>query len=246
LVFLLAERGEFTEAAVHGDDAIHIAEVANHPFSLCTAYFGVGHLHLTRGVIDKAVGMLERSLETCRLWNLYQNVPRVAADLGYAYAVAGRRGEAMTLLTLADERAKAVGMVWRSLTGAQLIQGFLLIGKRQEAAWLASRALESSRRHSQRSREALALYVQGEIASAANPIKFEDAEALYRAANTIGHELKMRPLLAHCNVGLGKLYRRSGDLRPAKEHLNDGVAMMREMEMGLWLERAEAELKELG
>src|SRR6185295_19791113 len=123
-------------------------EVANHPFSLCTAYFGVGHLHLTRGVIDRGIAMLEHSLETCRLWNLYQNVPRVAAALGYAYAVAGRRGEAITLLTLADERAKAVGMVWRSLTGAQLIQGFLLIGKRQEAAWLASRALESSRRHS--------------------------------------------------------------------------------------------------
>ena len=246
LVFLLAERGEFTAAAVHGDDAIHIAEVANHPFSLCTAYFSVGHLHLTRGVIDRGIAMLEHSLETCRLWNLYQNVPRVAAALGYAYAVAGRRGEAITLLTLADERAKAVGMVWRSLTGAQLIQGFLLIGKRQEAAWLASRALESSRRHSQRNREALALYVQGEIASAANPVDFENAEASFRAADIISDELKMRPLIAHCRVGLGKLYRRSGELRLAKEHLNNGVAMMREMEMGLWLERAEAELKELG
>jgi hypothetical protein len=51
----------------------------------------------------------------------------------------------------------------------------------------------------------------------------------------------MRPLLAHCNVGLGKLYRRSGDLRLAKEHLHKGIAMMREMEMGLWLERAESE-----
>ena len=190
--------------------------------------------------------MLEHSLETCRLWNLYQNVPRVAAALGYAYAVAGRRGEAITLLTLADERAKAVGMVWRSLTGAQLIQGFLLIGKRQEAAWLASRALESSRRHSQRNREALALFVQGEIASAANPVDFENAEASFRAADIISDELKMRPLIALCRVGLGKLYRRSGDLRLAKEHLNNGVAMMREMEMGLWLERGEAELKELG
>ena len=32
----------------------------------------------------------------------------------------------------------------------------------------------------------------------------------------------------------------------AKAHLDNGVAMMREMEMGLWLEKAEAELKELG
>ena len=55
----------------------------------------------------------------------------------------------------------------------------------------------------------------------------------------------MRPLVAHCHVGLGKLYRRIGNTQQARTHLTDGVAMMREMEMGLWLERAEAELKEL-
>ena len=55
----------------------------------------------------------------------------------------------------------------------------------------------------------------------------------------------MRPLVAHCHVGLGKLYRRTGNIEKAKLHLTNGVAMMREMEMGLWLERAEAELKEL-
>jgi hypothetical protein len=47
-------------------------------------------------------------------------------------------------------------------------------------------------------------------------------------------------------VGLGKLYRQFRYLQQAKEHLNRGIAMMREMEMGLWLERAEAEWKELG
>ena len=32
----------------------------------------------------------------------------------------------------------------------------------------------------------------------------------------------------------------------AKTQLANGIAMMREMEMGLWLEKAETELKELG
>jgi len=52
--------------------------------------------------------------------------------------------------------------------------------------------------------------------------------------------------VARCHVGLGKLYRRTGDYEKAKTQLANGVAMMREMEMGLWLEKAEAELKELG
>jgi hypothetical protein len=56
----------------------------------------------------------------------------------------------------------------------------------------------------------------------------------------------MRPLIAHCHVGLGKLYRRIGNRQQAEEHLTTATEMMREMEMGLWLERAEAELKELG
>ena len=56
----------------------------------------------------------------------------------------------------------------------------------------------------------------------------------------------MRPLIAHCHVGLGKLYRRIGNGQQAEEHLTTATAMMREMEMGLWLEKAETELKELG
>jgi uncharacterized protein HemY len=56
----------------------------------------------------------------------------------------------------------------------------------------------------------------------------------------------MRPHIVPCHLGLGKLYRRTGKQQQAEQHLRTATAMMREMEMGLWLERAEAELKELG
>ena len=71
------------------------------------------------------------------------------------------------------------------------------------------------------------------------------AEDHYAHAMALANELRMRPLVAHCHVGLGKLYRRTGDYEKAKTQLANGVAMMREMEMGLWLQKAEAELKEL-
>jgi hypothetical protein len=60
---------------------------------------------------------------------------------------------------------------------------------------------------------------------------------------TLSEELGMRPLVAHCHVGLGKLYRRIGKRQQAEEHLTTGIAMMRDMQMGLWLEEAAAELK---
>jgi hypothetical protein len=53
----------------------------------------------------------------------------------------------------------------------------------------------------------------------------------------------MRPLVAHCHLGLGKLYRRTGKREQAQEHLTTATTMYREMGMTYWLEKAEAELR---
>ena len=53
----------------------------------------------------------------------------------------------------------------------------------------------------------------------------------------------MRPLVAHCHLGLGKLYRRTGDQAKAEEHLTAGTTMYREMDMRFWLAQAETELR---
>ena len=54
------------------------------------------------------------------------------------------------------------------------------------------------------------------------------------------------PLVAHCHAGLGKLYRRTGQREQAQEHLTTATTMYREMGMTYWLEKAEAETRELG
>ena len=53
-------------------------------------------------------------------------------------------------------------------------------------------------------------------------------------------ELGMRPVIAHCHLGLGKLYRRTGKREQAQEHFAIATAMYREMEMTYWLAQAEA------
>ena len=67
------------------------------------------------------------------------------------------------------------------------------------------------------------------------------AEAHYGGAMTLTSALGMRPLVAHCHFGLGKLYRRTGKREEAREHLATATTMYREMDMGFWLERADAE-----
>jgi hypothetical protein len=56
----------------------------------------------------------------------------------------------------------------------------------------------------------------------------------------------MRPLVAHCHLGLGTLYRRTGDQAKAHEHLTTVTTMYREMGMNFWLEKAEAEHSGVG
>lgn len=55
----------------------------------------------------------------------------------------------------------------------------------------------------------------------------------------------MRPLIAHCHLGLGKLYRRASKDNQAQGHLATATTMYREMGMTYWLEQAEAEMSEL-
>jgi len=52
----------------------------------------------------------------------------------------------------------------------------------------------------------------------------------------------VRPLVAHCHLGLGKLYRRTGKREHAREHLTTAATMFREMGMTYWLEKAEDQL----
>jgi tetratricopeptide (TPR) repeat protein len=120
-----------------------------------------------------------------------------------------------------------------------LAEGYLLAGRPDEAKRTADQALELAREREERGFEAWALRLQAEIAATATSIG-EVAETRYREAMALATELEMRPLVAHCHLGLGKLYRRTGDRAKADDHLNTAMTMYREMGMTFWLEQAEA------
>jgi hypothetical protein len=74
----------------------------------------------------------------------------------------------------------------------------------------------------------------------------ESAESSYRDALALAEPRAMRPLVAHCHAGLAKLYRRTDKHQQADEHLAAATTMYRDMGMTYWLEKAEAEMRELG
>ena len=116
-----------------------------------------------------------------------------------------------------------------------------MAGRLDQAASHTREALALTRRQGARASEASALCLLGDIASAAGA---DDAEGSYREALALAGELGMCPLVAHCHLGLGKLYRRTGQREQAQEHLTTATTMYREMGMTYWLEKAEREMTE--
>ena len=110
----------------------------------------------------------------------------------------------------------------------------------------ADRAVMLARGRGECGNDAWALRLLGDIASHHARPDVATAAGHYGSAMTLASELEMRPLVAHCHVGLGRLYGRTGDLTQAQEPLITATAMYGEMGMTHWLEEFEKGVNPLG
>jgi tetratricopeptide (TPR) repeat protein len=230
--------GLFVEAIPLGDEAIQIADSMNHASSLELACWGAGLAHLRRGNLAGAITRLERAMT---LNPLPLHFRYVAPVLGSVYVLSGKLPEAIVLLEQAVEKDVEVGYVAHhvlSLVG--LGEAYLVASRLSEAIDAATRAVEMARRRSERGHEAYALRLLGDIALRSDHADIEQAERHYQAASGVATDLGMRLLIAHCHLGLGKLYRRTGKREQAREHLTTATTMYREMDMRFWLEKTQA------
>ena len=102
-------------------------------------------------------------------------------------------------------------MAYQSLWMAYLSEVYLGAGRVDDAARLAQRALALSREHRERGHEAWTLRLLGELHAARAPVDLAAARSALGQALALGEELGMRPLAAHCRLGLGRVARRAGD-----------------------------------
>jgi len=247
LAWCLAELGTFPEGITYGEEAVRIAEAVDHPHTLIHAYLGVGFLSLRKGDLSRAIPALERCLGLCQVYNSLLWFPGTASALGCAYALAGRVTEALPLLEQAEQRGAAMGtMGGQALRVGYLSEAYLLAGRREEAVQLAGRALDLARAHKERGHQAWALRLLGEIAAHQAPPEIEPAKNHYRQALALAEELGMRPLVAHCHLGLGTLYAKIGRPEPARAELSAAIELYRSMEVTFWLPQAEAALAPVG
>jgi tetratricopeptide (TPR) repeat protein len=128
---------------------------------------------------------------------------------------------------------------------AELSEAYLLTGHIDEILPLVGRSLEHSPDLKERGHQAWLLRLLGEIAARHDPPEAEQAELYYRQARALADELGMRPLVAHCHLGLGTLHAQTGQREQARAALSTAIAMYRAMAMTFWLPQAEVALAQV-
>ena len=111
------------------------------------------------------------------------------------------------------------------------------LGQLDRARDLAERAIETSQR--QPGFAAHARHLLGDIEIDAEHFDHERGVGHYRDALALAQRHGMRPLVAHCHLGLGKIHRRAGKASDAEHHHATATAMYRDMDMRFWLAQAQ-------
>jgi class 3 adenylate cyclase/tetratricopeptide (TPR) repeat protein len=246
LAQVLSELGAFPEGRRHGEEALRLAMLTGRGQTPIIAHTHLGLLYLAQGDLQHAIRVLERGLALCRASGHRNNLRSIAAGLGSAYALQGCLAEGRALL----EEGIREGIRMGALRGVasqvtRLSEVCRLAGCGEEAGQHARQALDLAQQHKERANEALALHQLGVVQAHGDPPDVAPAEAYYQQALALAEELGMRPLMAHCRLGLGQLYGQTGRWEPARAALITAIDLYRAMEMTFWLPQAEAALAEV-
>ena len=236
LVWCLAELGEFSEGIAHAEEGVRLAEDASgeDPFRAMLAHLALGRVWLRKGEGLRALPALERCRELERVGNFKVWSPSVTSTLGYALVSCGRLEEAIGLLRESIDQASSMNTLFgHSLRLAYLGEALLLSGHADEAVGHAVQALEVATACRERGHEAYARRLLAEATAARESADIDAAVTAYQAAIELVDELRMRPLLAQCHEGLGRLYQRSARHREADEHLTAAADLCHDMGMRL-------------
>ena len=240
----LTELGQFDRALEVAAEAMGFAERVRQPANLAQTAAGIGITLLARGRLAEAIPPLERALGVADQSGLASLYPSWAAYVARAYARAGRMDRALQLAVDAAERAPRTSRFRLGYVMFALAETYLFAGRNENARVVAKQALEHARHRFERSTEAHTLWLLAEVVAASEPPDVAEVLVLYGESLKLATDLGMRPLVAHCHLGLGKLYRGTGKREQAHEHLTTAIRMYREMDMHFWLEKAEAEMRE--
>jgi hypothetical protein len=161
------------------------------------------------------------------------------AALGHARTLGGRPAEALTLLEQSVETSAFALSPQHPFPLLFHAEACLKAGQLERAAEAALNGLQFSRARREVGSEAWAHRLIAEVGLRRRPLEAPFVEEHYLRAMALADERGMRPLVAHCHLGLAELAGRRGTRQDARVHLATAASMYRALEMRSWLDRAE-------
>jgi DNA-binding SARP family transcriptional activator len=234
-----AELGEFASARARGEFTIRTATLEAGPHGKVWGHLCVGRMLVVHGDAPAAIETLTASLPLCDEGSdLQVYFSRTASSLGLAHAMSGRVAEGVALLERAAAHAEAIGFAYgHALVVGMLGEARLIAGDVDEAGRRAEEALALARKYGQRGSEAWALRLAGEHALARRAA--DAAGARFAEATALATARGMRPLLAHCRMGVGQACALRDDRVRARATIDGALSEYRAMAMPYWTARAE-------
>ncbi len=247
VAWAMADLGEFATALEFAEKALQTADESNHAYTKAIASTLAGLVWLRRGFPGRAVPHLQRSVQGCKEAHLPLWQPVPSSLLGLALVMLDALDEGLPLLEEAASRTGELGIkAYLALWKTHLAEGLLAAGQIARAKVHAREALELSIAHQERAHQAWALRICGEVAAQDDEGGLEAAESCFAEALTLARQLGARPLCALTHLSMGRCYRRAAMNDKAEEQLTEALSLCVDMGLGLWVDRAAAELKQLG
>jgi class 3 adenylate cyclase/tetratricopeptide (TPR) repeat protein len=236
-----AALGDFPQAILSAQEALRVANDIQHPTSLAVANRHLGYVHSLRGEMATAVSFLERALAIGREHDLFLATIWASSHLAYVLVLLGKRERGLECLAQAIKRSSGITTPRWHHYGTVTASTYLAAGSYGEARAEIQVGLAAATERNAWGRRATWRRLEAEVLTPADPVgareRFEEALAL-------ATELGIRPEAAHCHLGLGKLYRRTGKREQAQEHLTTSSSMYCEMGMTYWLKQVDAVMTE--
>jgi len=233
-----AALGDFQQAFGSAREALRVATDIQHPTGLAVANRYLGYVHSLRGQMETALPFLERALAIAREHELFQATIFTSVHLAYALVLFGERERGLECLARALERSTGVLTPRWYHYGTVTASTYLAAGCPEEARTEIRLGLAAATERNAWGYRSTWLRLEAGLLAQGDPA---GARERLEEALALAVELGMRPEVAHCHLGLGKLSRRAGKGQQAQEHLATATTMYREMEMQFWLEQAKAE-----
>jgi tetratricopeptide (TPR) repeat protein len=223
----LAEVGAFAEALAQAEEALQIAKTIEHPWAETSAHRSLGHVYLRQGDLSKAIPLLERAWQLSRALRVCLR-PVGACHRGPDAARGGAPTGHTSVIYL-----------------PAICEAYLVLSRAADARDLAQQALAYSRARQRHGTQAQALWLMGNITVQHDIHRANEAQTHYQQALALAEARGMRPLQAHCHLGLGTLYATTGQQRQAHAALSAALALYRAMDMTFWVPQVEAALAQM-